>query len=138
ASAEQLAIEACRIEIERCGEPIGKQDQFAAAFGGFNFIEFNPDESVLVTPILCKRETLERLQERIIVFYTGITRSASGILKTQQAGLTSQKTKQKMLGRMVELAYELKIALEQNNLNAFGEIIHANWELKKGLAREIS
>ena len=138
ASAEQLAIEACRIEIERCGEPIGKQDQFAAAFGGFNFIEFNPDESVLVTPILCKRETLEKLQERIIVFYTGITRSASGILKTQQAGLTSQKTKQKMLGRMVELAYELKIALEQNNLDAFGEIIHANWELKKGLAREIS
>jgi len=138
ASAEQLAIEACRIEIERCGEPIGKQDQFAAAFGGFNFIEFNPDESVSVAPILCKRKTLEQLQDNIIVFYTGITRSASSILKNQQAGLTSQKAKQKMLGRMVQLTHDLKAALEKNNLDALGEIIHANWELKKGLAREIS
>src|SRR3954464_7519090 len=138
ASAEQLAKEACQIEIERCAEPIGKQDQFAAAFGGFNFIQFNSDESVSVEPILCQRETLARLQENIIVFYTGITRSASGILKTQQAGVAAQKSKQKMLGRMVELAHQLKAELQKNNLDAFGEIIHANWELKKGLATEIS
>ncbi|HTL15983.1 MAG TPA: GHMP kinase [Patescibacteria group bacterium] len=138
ASAEQLATEACQIEIERCREPIGKQDQFAAAFGGFNFIEFNPDESVFVEPILCKRETLQRLQENLIVFYTGITRSASGILKNQQAGLELEKRKQEMLGRMVELARQLKTELQKNNLDAFGEIIHTNWELKKGLAREIS
>src|ERR1041385_8859272 len=100
ASAEQLAAEACHIEIDRCGEPIGKQDQFAAAFGGFNFIEFNPDESVFVEPILCQRTTLQRLQENILVFYTGITRSASGILKDQQAGVASEQEKQKMLGRM--------------------------------------
>jgi D-glycero-alpha-D-manno-heptose-7-phosphate kinase len=138
AAAEQLAEEACQIEIERCGEPIGKQDQFAAAFGGFNFIEFNPDESVFVEPILCKRETLRTLQENIIVFYTGITRSASGILKNQQANVSSEKNKQQMLGRMVELARQLKAELQKNNLTAFGEIIHENWELKKGLAREIS
>src|SRR5258706_10259433 len=138
ASAEQLAAEACQIEIERCGEPIGKQDQFAAAFGGFNFIEFNPDESGFVEPILCQRSTLQRLQENILVFYTGITRSASGILKDQQAGVASEAEKQKMLGGMVALARELKAALQKNNLDAFGEIIHANWELKKGLARAIS
>src|ERR1051325_4136886 len=87
ASAEQLAREACEIEIERCGEPIGKQDQYAAAFGGFNFIEFNPADSVSVEPILCKRETLQRLQENLLVFYTGIVRSASTILKNQQKTL---------------------------------------------------
>jgi len=138
ASAEQLAKEACEIEIDRCGEPIGKQDQFAAAFGGLNFIQFNQDDSVSVEPILCKRETLERLQENILVLYTGITRSASGILKNQQAGVAAQKSKQKMLGRMVELALEIKTELQRNNLDAFGEIIHANWELKKGLAQQIS
>src|SRR5258708_5111901 len=138
ASAEQLAREACQIEIERCGEPIGKQDQYAAAFGGFNFIEFNRDDSVPVEPILCKRETLQRLQENLLVFYTGIVRSASAILKNQQARVMEEKSKQKMLCRMVELARELKAELQKNNLDALGEIIHANWELKRGITSEIS
>src|SRR5207249_3549170 len=81
ASAEQLAREACEIEIDRCGEPIGKQDQYAAAFGGFNFIEFNPDNSVSLEPILCKRETTQRLQENLAVLYTDIVRSPSAILQ---------------------------------------------------------
>ena len=138
ASAEQLAREACEIEIQRCGEPIGKQDQYAAAFGGFNFIEFNQDDSVSVEPILCKRETIQRLQENLLVFYTGIVRSASAILKNQQSALIAQKSKQKMLNRMVELARELKIELQNNNLDAFGQIIHANWELKRSITAEIS
>jgi D-glycero-alpha-D-manno-heptose-7-phosphate kinase len=138
ASAEQLAQEACKIEIERCGEPIGKQDQYAAAFGGLNFIEFNPDDSVSVEPILCKRETIQRLQENLVVFYTGIVRSASGILKNQQAQVLADKSKQKMLCRMVGLARELKSELQKNNLDAFGEIIHANWELKRRITGEIS
>src|SRR5438128_6860476 len=137
ASAEQLAREACEIEIDRCGEPIGKQDQYAAAFGGFNFIEFNPDNSVSLEPILCKRETMQRLQENLAVFYTGIVRSASSILKNQQATVRAEKSKQKMLCRMVELARDLKAELQRNNLDAFGEIIHANWQLKKGILNEI-
>src|SRR5687767_14853145 len=104
ASAEQLAKEACAIEIERCGEPIGKQDQYAAAFGGFNFIEFNADDSISVEPILCRRETLLKLQENIIVFYTGISRSASAILKNQQEAVASSQAKQQVLQRMVQLA----------------------------------
>ena len=138
ASAEQLAREACEIEIDRCGEPIGKQDQYAAAFGGFNFIEFNPDNSVSLEPILCKRETMQRLQENLAVFYTGIVRSASSILKNQQATVRAEKSKQKMHCRMVELARDLKAELQRNNLDAFGEIIHANWQLKKGILSEIS
>ncbi len=138
ASAEQLAREACEIEIGRCGEPIGKQDQYAAAFGGFNFIEFYPDDSVSVEPIICRRETLRQLQANTLVFYTGITRSASALLKTQQQALAAEKAKQKMLRRMVGLARQLKAELQQNNLAAFGEILHENWELKRQLAPAIS
>ena len=138
ASAEQLARESCEIEIERCGEPIGKQDQFAAAFGGFNFIEFYPDDSVSVEPIICSRETPQELQDNTIVFYTGITRSASTILKTQQHVVASEKAKQKVLCRMVEFARQLKAELQKNNVDAFGEIIHENWELKRGLTSAVS
>lgn len=138
ASAEQLAKECCEIEIERCGEPIGKQDQYAAAFGGFNFIEFYPDDSVSVEPVICRRETLHRLQANILVFYTGITRSASALLKDQQDAVATQKAKQKALLRMVQYAYELKAELQRNNIDAFGEIIHENWLLKRSLTSSIS
>ena len=138
ASAEQLAQESCVIEIERCGEPIGKQDQFAAAFGGFNFIEFNPDDSVSVEPIICKRETLHQLQANTLVFFTGVTRRTSAILESQQAEIRASKAKQRVLLRMVELARVLKAELQKNHVNAFGEIIHENWELKRSLVPGIS
>lgn len=137
-SAEKLAAESCTIEIERCGEPIGKQDQYAAAFGGFNLIQFNQDDSVSVEPIICKRETMRQLQENTLVFYTGITRSASALLKTQQDAVASQKAKQKVLQKMVALAQQLKAELQKNNLEAFGEIIHENWELKRSLTSGVS
>jgi D-glycero-alpha-D-manno-heptose-7-phosphate kinase len=138
ASAEQLAREACVTEIERCGEPIGKQDQYAAAFGGLNFIEFNPDDSVTVEPIICKRETIQQIQAHILVFYTGITRSASVLLKQQQSAVASEKKKQKVLRKMVELAHELRRELQRNHIAALGEIIDENWQLKKSLASGIA
>ena len=138
ASADRLAREACEIEIDRCGEPVGKQDQYAAAFGGFNFMEFYPDDSVSVEPVICKPETLRELQSNTIVFYTGITRSASAILKSQQAVVARQSAKQKLLQRMVELARQLKAALQNNHAEAFGEIIHENWMLKRSLTTDVS
>ena len=138
ASAEQLAKEACTIEIERCGEPIGKQDQYAAAFGGFNFIEFNPDDSVSVEPILCRRETLLKLQENMIVFYTGISRSASAVLMNQRRAIEESVDKQKLLRRMTELARALKTELQKNNLACFGQILERGWELKREMTDEIS
>jgi D-glycero-alpha-D-manno-heptose-7-phosphate kinase len=138
ASAEQLAQEACTIEIERCGEPIGKQDQFAAAFGGFNFVEFNPDDTVSVTPVLCKRETLQSLQDNILMFYTGISRSASAILQNQQAAVESSEGKQEAMRQMVQLARNLRDELQRNNLDAFGTILHQGWELKRSLTAQIS
>ncbi len=138
ASAEQLAREACEIEIERCGEPIGKQDQYAAAFGGLNYIRFNDDDSVSVEPILCKRETLRTIQEHILVFYTGITRSASDVLKHQQSAVGSEKKKQSVMRKMVALAEQMKSELQRNRAGAFGEIIHEGWLLKKSLTSGIS
>ena len=138
AGAEQLAQEACEIEIGRCGEPIGKQDQYAAAYGGLNFIQFHEDDSVSVEPILCKRETLRTIQDHILVFYTGITRSASDVLKHQQSAVASEKKKQAVMRKMVALAEQMKSELQRNRAGAFGEIIHEGWLLKKSLTSGIS
>lgn len=138
ASAEKLACQACDIEIQKCGDPIGKQDQYAAAFGGFNFIQFYPDDSVSVEPIICQRETLQKIQQNILMFYTGLTRSASSVLQHQQDAVAANKSKQQVLQKMVKLAHELRRALQKNQADAFGRMLHENWELKRSLTAHIS
>ncbi|WP_199089691.1 GHMP kinase [Bosea sp. ASV33] len=138
ASAGQLATEACRIEIDLMGEPIGKQDQYAAAYGGFHLYEFKPDESVVVTPIIMPPQLKLDLQRRILMFYTGVTRSASAILSDQAKAITSNTDKINSMKRMVELTYHLRDELQSSRLDAFGEILHENWELKKTMAQGVS
>jgi D-glycero-alpha-D-manno-heptose-7-phosphate kinase len=137
-SAEQLAAESCTVEIDICGERIGKQDQYAAAYGGLNFIRFNRDDSVTIEPIICGRETVQQIERSLIAFYTGQTRSASSILDQQSEGMQSDPDKQRAMLRMVELAYALRDHLQANDLQAFGEILHENWQLKKQMNAEIS
>jgi len=137
-SSEQLGRESCHIEIDVCGEPIGKQDQYAAAFGGFNLIEFKPDDSVVISPVICQPETLEELQNNILVMYTGITRDASPLLKQQSTEMVSDARKRDAMLRMVQLAYTLREELQNNNISAVGEILHENWVLKKEMAAGIS
>jgi D-glycero-alpha-D-manno-heptose-7-phosphate kinase len=136
-SKEQLAQQACEIEIEKCGEPIGKQDQYAAAFGGLNLIEFHADDSVSVSPVLCSGATMDQLQEHILVFFTGRTRSASELLARQSAALLGEESKS-LMRRMVQLAFQLKSEIESGSLDAFGELLHENWRLKTQLAAGIS
>lgn len=138
ASAERLASESCEIEIVRCGEPIGKQDQYAAAYGGFNMIEFGSDERVIVSPIICRSETVAAIESACLMFYTGITRSASELLHRQSAEVASCDRKYDVLGRMVDLAHALRDEIQANNVDAFGEILHENWMLKKSLTDGIS
>jgi D-glycero-alpha-D-manno-heptose-7-phosphate kinase len=138
ASAEQLAREASVIELERCAEPIGKQDQYAAAFGGLNFIRFNPDDTVQVEPIICKRETVRHMQEHMLFFYTGFTRAASSILKHQQGALASQKKKQNAVRQMADMAHQLRRELQLNRVGSFGEILHEGWCLKRSLTEGIT
>jgi D-glycero-alpha-D-manno-heptose-7-phosphate kinase len=138
AGAERLAQEACKVEIDQCGKPIGKQDQYIAAFGGLQFIQFNPDESVYVDPIICQKETRQTLEKSLLMLYTGMTRKSSAILEEQSANTTSDPQKRAILREMVELAHIMRDSLQNNNLASFGEILHAGWEAKRHLASGIS
>jgi D-glycero-alpha-D-manno-heptose-7-phosphate kinase len=137
-SSDQLGKDSCHIEIDLCGEPIGKQDQYAAAFGGLNLIEFKPDDSVVVSPIICDRATVAQLEANTLVFYTGISRSASMLLKQQSEEVASNAEKQRSMMRMVQLAYDMREELHRNNISAFGEILHENWMLKRSMVSGVS
>ena len=136
--AERLAQEACEIEIGRCGNTIGKQDQYIAAYGGLDYIRFNSDESVYVDPIICKPETRRALDEGLLLLYTGMTRSSTDILVEQSANTEADPGKRALLREMVALADELRKALQANDLEAFGVILHAGWQAKQHLASGIS
>ena len=134
---EKLAKDACRIEIEVLNEPIGKQDQYAASYGGLNYIQFNSDETVCVEPIICKPEVKELLERNLLMFYVGNERKASQILAEQKKNI-NQKEKLEIITKLVKLAKSMKESLQIGNLNDFGEILHQGWVLKKKMARNIS
>ncbi len=136
--AERLAKGACEIEIERCKKPIGKQDQYIAAYGGFQYIRFNSDESVFVDPVICSPETKLQLQRCLLMLYTGMTRSTDKILKEQSINTKIDEKKRFSLRKMTELAGELRDALLCNDLDGFGEILHQGWMEKRKLAAGIS
>ena len=136
-SKERLAKEACEVEIEKLGAPIGKQDQYAAALGGLNFIRFHSDGFVSASPVLMQAETYQRLEQNLLLFYTGTVRSANEILNEQKKNMT-KADKNENIKKMCCLAREMKEALEQNDLSQFGSILHESWELKKTLAGGIS
>lgn len=134
-SAKKLAEQACEIEINILKEPIGKQDQYAAAYGGLRYIQFNNDGSVFSDPVICDASTKSLLGENLIMFYLNKTRSASTILKEQ-----SERSAEKAgsLAEMKRLARELTDTLRNNQLDSFGQLMHENWELKKQLTGDIS
>lgn len=134
---KEIAAEACRVEIEKLGNPIGKQDQYATACGGLNFIEFNQDESVTISPIIMDYETKEALQENLMMFYTGITHDANVILAEQKKNISADD-KAKNLVQMCNLAREMKVALESNELSDFGKILNEGWIRKRELASGVS
>lgn len=137
-NAERLAREACKIEIGILKKPIGKQDQYIAAYGGLQYIQFNSDDSVFVDPIICLSETKRSFEEKLLLLYTGITRSADPILANQNKELSEKKSKQKTMTEMVKLADSLQKTLKKNNLRPIGEIINKNWKLKKKMSGGIS
>lgn len=136
-SKDKLAKLACEVEIEKLGNPIGKQDQYGAALGGLNFIKFNQDGSVSHEPILMEGKTYKELQKNLLMFYTGTTRSANTILAEQTKNITSED-KAKNLLKMCGLAKDMKVALENNDISSFGKILDEGWQLKKELASGIA
>ena len=134
---ERLSEEACDIEINKLGEPIGKQDQYAAAFGGLNVIEFNSGGTVSVEPIHLRKEVYLTLQENLLMFFIGNERKTSTILSEQKEGM-KDKNKIQSLKQMVSFVYELRNTLYNENIDDFGKILHENWLIKKDLASKIS
>jgi D-glycero-alpha-D-manno-heptose-7-phosphate kinase len=135
---ERLAREACQIEIEILGKPIGKQDQYAAAYGGLQYIQFNPDGTVFVDPVICEPSTKRKLEQRLLMLYTGMTRSADNILKEQSDRTATEDDKKRVLASMKNQADEARRALETNSLDVFGELLHEGWVMKRTLASGIS
>ncbi|PWU14578.1 MAG: galactokinase [Bdellovibrio sp.] len=134
-----LAEEACDIEINRLLQPIGKQDQFACAYGGITHFKFNPDESVEVSPLNISHESLERLEDNLLLFFTGFSRSASEVLSDQK---TKTETND---GGMIEnlhftkkLGQDSKTALEEGDLRKFAEFMNVHWENKKRRTKGMS
>ncbi len=133
-TAERLAQEACKIEIEICGKPIGKQDQYIAAYGGLRFFEFRSDESVLVEDLPIGK-LRSALSDRLMLFFTNTTRKSQTILKEQ-----TEKTREKMaaLSTIRDLANEARERLERGEISAIGDILKKNWDLKRDLASGIT
>ncbi len=129
---QELAEQACHIEIDLAHEPVGKQDQYIAAFGGITCFEFLPDDRVQVSPLRLSSEALANLEDNLLLFFTGYTRSASHILADQDQRTRSME--QSMIDNLhfvKELGYQSRSALEAGDLRQFAEIMHVHWEHKK-------
>ena len=129
-SKEQLAAEACEIEINSLNQLIGKQDHYASTFGGFNRIEFLPDESVNVHPITINQEVLTNLNESLILVRVGRTRSAGDLLKKQALARASSRNTEKALDEIYELTKSIENSVF-SNLKDLGELLSLSWKLKK-------
>jgi D-glycero-alpha-D-manno-heptose-7-phosphate kinase len=135
ASAEELAERACAIEIDRCRKPIGKQDQYVAAFGGICDIHFGPGDRVFVDKIRMSAQLRRRVQSELLLFFTGITRSADAILSEQSANISGRL---QQLGQLRDLAAEAARGLRVGDVNALGFALTKSWQAKRMLASGVS
>lgn len=135
-SAARLAEQACDIEIDLLEKPIGRQDQYAAAFGGLNYIKFNPDDSVYVEPVPVRADLLNEIERRALLLYTAQQRSADDILKKQSEGTADRRT---VLRAMRDLAMEMRAVLGgRGDVDEFAGLLHEGWEMKRSLGFGIS
>ena len=138
-SQKQLAEEACYIEMEVLGEPIGKQDQYISSFGGITYFEFDKSGKVKVEPVKMTEEARDELHNNIILFYTGITRSASNILKEQDSkSKNDENSTIETLHKIKEIGLETKKAFEKGDIDKFGGFLNEHWNIKKKLSGKIS
>jgi D-glycero-alpha-D-manno-heptose-7-phosphate kinase len=129
---QELAELACHLEIDRLREPIGKQDQYIAAYGGLTCFTFHQDNRVTVEPLLVSMDTMFDLEDNLLLFFTGFSRSASEILEDQQARCLSQdEAMLRNLHYVKDMGCRSRAALESGNLMQFGELMHEHWEHKK-------
>jgi D-glycero-alpha-D-manno-heptose-7-phosphate kinase len=137
ASKAQLAAEACEVEIDRLQEPIGKQDQYAAAYGGLNHIQFNADGSVELDNLTLNPAVLSELMRRLTMFYLGRPRSASEILSEHRATI-GEGARFEAGQRLVALAAQTRSAVKRAALDEVGDLLHEGWQLKKALGSKVT
>lgn len=134
----EIAELASYIEIQKMGMPIGKQDQYAAAFGGFNRIDFERDHAT-VTPLKLSSKTSARLERQLLLFFTGSTRAASNILSQQKASSENKDPRVlEALHAVKEMVSVVQAALERGDVDAIGDILNESWERKKKFAANVS
>ena len=134
-TAETLARNACEIEIGRCKKPIGMQDQYIAAYGGFREISFEKDDVVTVSKLGLDDELIRRLNRNMMLFYTNVTRPSESILVEQRENISEREDS---LAGLRELAVQARDCLKRGDLSEFGNMLHNGWELKRGLASGVS
>lgn len=132
---EQLAQEACHIERDILGKPIGIQDQYIAAYGGMRFIEFQPDGQIIPTAIELDKKTMRQLNDNLLLFFTGVTRQADNILKEQESNINQRIA---VLDEMKQIAFCARDKLVAGDVNAIGHLLHESWLLKRELASQVS
>jgi D-glycero-alpha-D-manno-heptose-7-phosphate kinase len=138
-STERLAAEACLVEIERLKEPIGKQDQYIAAFGGITAFTFHKDGAVDVERLPIPIEVRDELESNLLIFYSGIERSASAVLSEQAKRIeTNEDSAVTRMDRIKALGYETKRILLSGNVDEYGELLHEHWTAKRRLAANMS
>ena len=130
-----LARQACEIEIERLGKPIGKQDQYIAAYGGLRFIRFLPDEQVLAEELNLPAAEQRLFSSHLMLFYTNTSRKSESVLTEQRANTVARMP---VLREMKAMAYEGRRLLEAGDYQDFGRLLHEGWQLKKKMASKIS
>ena len=133
-TAEDLARQACQIELDILGKPVGRQDQYICAYGNLRFITFG-SSGVQMEKIELAKEAKRRLNESLLLFYTGIPRQASQILNEQKANINNHLTE---LREMAQLAVEAKKAITNEAFDEFGQLLHYGWELKKQLSSNVT
>lgn len=136
-SKERLAEEACEMEIEKLGEPVGKQDQYAAAYGGLRFYSFEKDGSVIVEQVVLSKAKLREMENNLLMFYTGGVRSASSILQEQRKNITSGMQEENQL-KICEQARKLKEEFQRGEIDSLGYRLDECWKLKRSLASGIT
>ena len=142
-SSEELAQIACEIEIDILNSPIGKQDQYAAAYGGLNFISFYSDESVKVSPLPIAKEIAEKLSKNLLLFFTGLSSDSNAVLSEQKKNTVNNKSVKTNLDTMTFLSRKFKDAIQQGKIDRVGSILHEGWiniiiKSKKRLATKIT
>ena len=135
----ELADQACQIELEKLGEPIGKQDQYIAAYGGITCFKFMPDGQVEAWPLKISQETLYNLEDNLLLFFTGYARSASKILQEQDdKSKQADKAMMENLHFVKDLGLQSQAALESDNLPEFARLMDVHWQRKKERSRSMS